>query len=701
MSDDPLQTPLRYVRGVGPARAKLLAKLGLETVGDLLCYLPRDILDLTEVRPVAELNDEQIQTVRGVVADVDQRRLSAGRTLAAVLLDCDGEYVRGVWFNQNWILQKFRPGDALLFSAKPKRRSGRWEFPHPRVQPIDEFEPGVHGGIVPVYGLTEGLKMHVLRNVLETALEQYVSSVPEHLPDEFRGTWRLPRLGRALEQLHRPIDRKTYEAARHRLIFDDLLEFQLGLALRRRARAKWQQAPGLPTTTKIDHRIRRLFPFTFTAGQDQAVREITADLATRRAMHRLLQADVGAGKTAVAVYTMLVALAAGYQTVLMAPTEVLASQHWDTLNEALAHSRVKRLLLTGQLTKSRRQESLSRIKTGDVELIVGTHAVIQEDVEFHKLGLAIVDEQHKFGVVQRAHFSTGEFSPHVLVMTATPIPRSLCLTQFGDLDITTIRELPPGRQPVHTSRVSGPHEQERSWEFVRQQLSAGRQAYVICPRIEVDTTDDVGWAEEDAKMTAGSAEQVYRQLSSGELAGFRVGLVHGQLDQRRRSEVMESFRAGALQALVSTTVVEVGVDVPNATQMVVIQAERFGLSQLHQLRGRISRGKFQGYCFLFSDAASPDADRRLEALVATSDGFEIAEIDFDLRGPGDVLGTRQHGDLPLKLADLVRDREVLEQARGAAFALVDSGEIDSPQFAPLKIRVLDRFGSLMELPRSG
>ena len=701
MSDDPLQTPLRYVRGVGPARAKLLAKLGLETVGDLLCYLPRDILDLTDVRPVAELNDEQIQTVRGVVADVDQRRISAGRTLAAVLLDCDGEYVRGVWFNQNWVLQQFRPGDALLFSAKPKRRSGRWEFPHPRVQSIDEFEPGVHGGIVPVYGLTEGLKMHVLRKVLETAVEQYASLVPEHLPDRFRGTWQLPRIDQALEQLHRPADRKTYEAARHRLIFDDLLEFQLGLALRRRARAKWQQAPELPTTTKIDHRIRRLFSFTFTEGQDQAIREITADLETRRAMHRLLQADVGAGKTAVAVYAMLVALAAGYQTVLMAPTEVLASQHWDTLNEALAHSRVKRILLTGQLTRSRRQEALSRIKTGDVELIVGTHAVIQEDVEFHKLGLAIVDEQHKFGVVQRAHFSTGEFSPHVLVMTATPIPRSLCLTQFGDLDITTIRELPPGRQPVHTSRVSGPQEQQQSWEFVRQQLTAGRQAYVICPRIEVDTAAERGSAEEVTKRTAGSAEQVYRQLCSGELSGFRVGLVHGQLDQRRRSEVMESFRAGALQALVSTTVVEVGVDVPNATQMVVVQAERFGLSQLHQLRGRISRGKFQGYCFLFSDSASPDADRRLEALVATTDGFKIAEIDFDLRGPGDVLGTRQHGDLPLKLADLVRDRDVLEQARRAAFELVDSAEIDSPQFAPLKIRVLDRFGSLMELPRSG
>ncbi|MGH7127040.1 MAG: helicase-related protein, partial [Planctomycetaceae bacterium] len=338
--------------------------------------------------------------------------------------------------------------------------------------------------------------------------------------------------------------------------------------------------------------------------------------------------------------------------------------------------------------------ALAAIRSGEVDLVVGTQAVIQQDVEFERLGLAVIDEQHKFGVAQRARFSTGHGSPHVLVMTATPIPRSLCLTQFGDLDVTVIRDMPPGRQKVVTSRVRGPRTRAKAWDFIRRQLAAGRQAFVVCPRIE--GTD----AEAETPFVA-SAEQVYQRLVAEELQGFRVGLAHGQMDAGAKTTAMDAFRHGELDALVATTVVEVGVDVPNATIMAVIEAEHFGLSQLHQLRGRIGRGKFPGYCFLFSETDTPEADRRLQALVDSENGFEIAEVDFQLRGPGDVLGTRQHGEMPLRVANIHRDQQILGEARTAAFALVESGRFDEPECVPLKVRVLDRFAQVMDLPQSG
>lgn len=694
MVDDPLKTRVQFVPGVGPARAELLGKLGIQMVGDLLFTLPRDILDLTEVRAVADLDEEHAYTVRGVVVDRDARQLTRGRTLTAVLLQCDRDFLRGLWFNQPWMLQKFDHGQSVLFSGKAKRRGGRWEMSHPRVQWLDEDDQEISGGVLPRYRLTEGLRMDEMRRVVRSAVEQYVEYVPEMLPEWFRQELELPHIREAISQVHRPAGLEPYHAARRRMIFDDLFEFQLGLALRRRAWKRAENAPRLPTTRKIDARIRRLFNFRFTLGQDEAVRAVAADLESGHAMHRLLQADVGAGKTAVAIYAMLVAVAAGYQTVLMAPTELLASQHWQTVDEVLARSRVKRRLLTGTLTPAQRRDALAEIAGGEAQLIVGTQAVIQQDVTFHKLGLVVIDEQHKFGVVQRAHFSAGELSPHVLVMTATPIPRSLCLTQFGDLDITTVSDLPPGRQRVVTSRIYNSATRRRAWEFIRKQLREGRQAYVVCPRVEAADAD---MGEE----LAGSAEQAYQQLSAGELRDFRVGLVHGRMDRNLKADVMEQFRTGELQVLVSTTVVEVGVDVPNATLMVIQQAERFGLSQLHQLRGRIARGKYQGYCFLFSEASGDDAVQRLSALEATSDGFRIAEVDFELRGPGDILGTRQHGQLPLKVADLVRDQEILLAAREHAFRLVRSGKFDAAEFAPLKVRVLERFGQLMDLPKSG
>ncbi|WP_339909396.1 ATP-dependent DNA helicase RecG [Symmachiella dynata] len=693
MSDDPLQTPVQFLKGVGPARAELLEKLDVRTAEDVLFDLPRDYLDLTVVKPVAELEEGQVQTVRGRVVDLDGKKISGNRTLSAVLLDCDGDFVRGVWFNQHWVLKRFQPNDLVLFSAKVKRASGRWEMSHPMIQWLDEEDAEAGGGVLPIYRLTEGLNMQAMRRITRQTLESHAEFVPEELPEKFRQYTDLMPITAALHGVHFPQTIEQRDAARRRLVFQDLLEFQLGLALRRRLRTQQPISAKMPTTSKIDARIRRLFPFEFTAGQNSAVADIVQDLDSGHAMHRLLQADVGAGKTAVAIYATLVAIAAGYQAVLMAPTELLATQHWGTVEAILAHSRVNRLLLTGSLNTGERRQALADISSGAVQLIVGTQAVIQKDVNFANLGLVVIDEQHKFGVMQRAHFSSGDRVPHVLVMTATPIPRSLCLTQFGDLDLSVVSDMPPGRCKVTSSRVYTAAARKKAWEFIRRKLQSGRQAYIVCPRVQAN--------ESDAETEDASAEAVFRELSDGELSGFRMGLVHGQMDRERKAAAMESFRSGEIQAIVSTTVVEVGVDVPNATLMVIYQAERFGLSQLHQLRGRIARGRFDGYCFLFSETDNPEAVSRLQAMERTSNGFEIAETDFELRGPGDVLGTRQHGDLPLRVADLTTDGAVLREARKVAFQLVDSGRFDDPDYAPLKIRVLDRFREQMDLVGSG
>lgn len=693
--DDPLQTPAQFVKGVGPQRAELLARMNLLTVTDLLFNLPRDVLDLTRVSSVFDLKEGDLSTVYGVVVDIDGKDTAKGGTMVAVLLQSDGGFVRGVFFNQPYMLKKFEVGQRVLFSGKPKFNQKRWDFSHPRIQWLGTEDIGDAGGVIPVYPLTEGLAQHEMRRLMKGVVEDYAHLVADPFPESLRTRAKVIGLPNALRQVHLPISVEEHQVGMRRILFDDLLEFQLGMAMRRRFWKTDRPAIPLPNSAKIDARIRRLFSFRFTSGQDKAVTEIVADMGLDRAMHRLLQADVGAGKTAVAVYAMLVAIAAGTQAAIMAPTEVLAQQHWQTVEQLLVESRVERRLLTGSLTAAERRSTLEEIAAGKAQLIVGTQALIQEAVRFQKLGLVVIDEQHKFGVMQRAKFAAGQFSPHVLVMTATPIPRSLCLTQFGDLDSTAISELPPGRQKIVTARVFGQTAKTKASDFVKQKLREGRQAYVVCPRVEENATLPVGTTAE------GSAEAVYRELTSGDFQEFRVGLVHGQLDREARANTMDAFRNGEIDLLVATTVIEVGVDVPNATLMIVRQAERFGLSQLHQLRGRIGRGRFQGYCFLFSDSDLPEATKRLAAMESTSNGFQIAEVDFQLRGPGDVLGTRQSGSLPLRVADLNRDGQILLETRIAAFNLVETGEFDQPEYGPLKNRVLDRFQQLMDLPQSG
>ncbi len=690
-SAERLQTPVQFVRGVGPQRAEQLKNLGILTACDLLFHIPTGINDFTDVRTVPRLEPDKEQSVHGFVCDRDVRQLNGGRSLVGIMLDCDGHFVRGLWFNQPWVFKKYRDNEHLVFSGKPQKKAGRWEFNGPRVAilgPDDDLEAGA--GVLPRYPLTDGIKLDAMQRMTRAAVENYADLVPDCLPESFRMTHRLPTLATALRWLHMPDSAQQWQDGRYRILLDDLLEFQLGLAQRRKIWNRTLKAPPIEVSAKVDARIRRLFEFRFTAGQDLATSDIVKDLKRPAPMHRLLQADVGAGKTAIAVYAMLSAIAAGYQTVLMAPTEVLATQHWETFDELLAESRVQRGLLIGGLPAAKRRELLEGISSGKTQLIIGTQAVIQDSIKFHNLALAVIDEQHRFGVRQRASFTGADVSPHVLVMTATPIPRSLCLTQFGDLDVSVIRDLPPGRQKVVTAKIMDVAEQAKMWNFVRQQIAKGRQVYIVCPRVEGQSDDD-----------AAAAETVFAQLMRTELSGLRVELLHGRMDREQRSEVMDRFRNHEVDAMVSTTVIEVGVNVTNATIMIIQQADRFGLAQLHQLRGRVCRGSFQGYCFLLSTTEASDALERLSALEKSSDGFELAEKDAELRGPGDILGLRQSGAMPLRHADPVRDLAILQVARRMAQDLVDHGQFDQPEFSELKAVVLQRFANLLDLPQTG
>jgi ATP-dependent DNA helicase RecG len=688
---DPLVQSVQFLKGVGPSRSELLLRLGVHTVRDLLFHFPRAYEDLTDVRPIASLQEGTIQTVRGEVVEIEGRRLADGRCIVSVVLSDGGKVcLEGTWFNRAHAADRFRYGQRVAFSGKPKWYRDHWQMNSPRVQILDATTDTGGSQVVPVYPLTEDLRPEYLRPLLRRVVDQFATAVPEILPDELRLKRSLPGVQTALADVHFPADLNAARAARRRFVYEEFLVLQVALAVRRRDLRDRQRAPVLRTTPQIDARIRRLFPFTLTEDQDRAVTDIRDDLACERPMQRLLQADVGAGKTAVAVYALLVTVANKHQAVLMAPTEVLARQHWQTLEGYLAQSRVRRQLLTGGLTAKERRQALAGLRDGEIDLVVGTQALIAQDVQFARLGLVVIDEQHKFGVSQRARVRRLGVDPHYLVMTATPIPRTVALTAFGDLDCSLIRQLPPGRKPVQT-RWQTEKQRERLYHHLREQLRTGRQAYLICPLIEESEALDVR-----------AAEQTYAELKGGPFRDFRLALLHGRMEDEAKDEVMGRFRAGAIDLLVSTLMVEVGVDVPNATLMVVEHAERFGLSQLHQLRGRISRGLVAGECYLFTGEVSDETRERLRVFTRTADGFALAEEDARLRGAGEFFGTRQHGLGEFRFGDLIADRALLEQARRDAFALVaaDAG-LRRPEHALLKRAVLDRYGRTLDLAEIG
>jgi ATP-dependent DNA helicase RecG len=699
---DDLQQELDTLPGVSPARRELLGRLGLRTVGDLLFHFPRAYEDLTDVRRIAELTAGEPQTVQGEVVEIEGRDLLKGGCVVSVVLCDDGRHcLEGVWFNQPYAASRFRQGQRLAFSGRPKwfrdfrHNREHWQMTSPRVQLLDGPSPDVSGGIVPVYPLTADLRADQLRPVIRRALDHSAGRLAEVLPEMLRQQHGFPEASKALHDIHFPASLAAAETARRRFVYEELLVLQLALALRRRELRDRERATVLPVNAAIDARIRRLFPFDLTTDQDKAVADVCRDLAQSRPMQRLVQADVGAGKTAVAVYALLVAVANKHQCALMAPTEVLAAQHARTLDRYLAHSRVRRLLLTGGLSDRERRVALEQIRAGDIDLVVGTQALVQSDVSFARLGLVVIDEQHKFGVNQRARMRWGgpgetTADPHYLVMTATPIPRTVALTVFGDLDVSLIRQLPPGRRPVTTRWVKADRREE-VYERFRAALKQGRQAYVVCPLVE-----------ESERLELKSAAQVQADLQTGPFRDFRVGLLHGRMDEEAKNAAMQAFRERRTDVLVATSVVEVGVDIANATLMLIEDADRFGLSQLHQLRGRVSRGQVAGECYLFADPSTEDGEKRLRIFTRTADGFALAEEDARLRGAGEFFGTRQHGVGELRFADLVADAALLQLARKDAFALVAAdATLALPEHAALKRAVLERYGRTLELAAVG
>jgi ATP-dependent DNA helicase RecG len=705
-----LVMPLERLPGVGTARAQRLAKLGLVTVRDALLHFPREYRDFSGAHAIADLREGEHASLAGTVTAVDSRTTAAGRPLLTVTLDAGAARVRGVWFNMPFLAKRFAAGMRVVVAGQPRRVGSTWEFPHPDVRWLAAGEDAAGSDWLAVYPLAEGVQQSHVRMAVQAALAHAADAWPEAFPAGLLEAKRLLPIGGAIREIHRPSSREMIDAARRRFVYQELFMLQLALRMHRSRQHERRAAPALVVDSRLDGRIRARFPFDFTAAQRRVCAEIAADLARPEPMNRLLQGDVGSGKTAVAVYAMLAAVgttvkepvAGGeprpvvgpdgkperYQAAIMAPTELLARQHAATLSRMLAGSGVEVQLLVGGQPAKRRERILGRIAAGEVGIVVGTQALVCGQATFRHLGLVVIDEQHRFGVVQRAVLQQGQAEPHTLVMTATPIPRTIAHAVYGDLDVSVLDEQPPGRRPVATYRVAAA-DIDRWWDFYRKKLREGRRGYVVVPAVE------------ESKRGLASVSSAFEELANGPLEAFRLGLVHGRMKPAAKDAVMADFRAGRLDAIVATSVIEVGIDVPEATIMTILDAESFGLAQLHQLRGRVARGGVQGICgAVTADATAPHP--RIDAFAATADGFALAEQDLLLRGPGDLVGTRQSGAPPLYLADLLRDGSVVAEARRDAVEFFERDPVlaDSAH-AHLRRVILDRWGPTLGLGQVG
>ncbi len=681
-----MNSPVTTLVGIGPSHAQRLQKLGVETIRDLLYLFPRRYNDFSSLKTINQLEYGEEVTIIGTVWQTKARETRTGGIIVTSILSDGTGTIQATWFNQPYLARRLSAGSKIVLSGKIDEYLGRLVFQSPEWEPLDSEL--IHTArLVPIYPLTKGLSARWLRRLMKKVVDYWTRRLPDHLPAQTRERAGLVDLETAIGQIHFPESKQSFEQARRRLSFDEFFLIQLGV---QRQRHLWRSEPGRPLT--IDEELLNSFlqslPFTLTNAQQRTLREIVSDLQQPHPMSRLLQGDVGSGKTVVAAAAMLSTVANGCQAVMMVPTEILAEQHYRTITELLTNfeseigdRRSEIRLLIGSLTSLEKQQIHQEAAAGDIDILIGTHALIQEGVVFKDLGLAIIDEQHRFGVAQRATLrqkgmtEAGPVCPHVLVMSATPIPRSLALTIFGDLDISVIDELPPGRQEIKTHWLL-PRERERAYRFLRSQVEQGRQAFIICPLVE-----------ESEKIEAKAAVEEYERLQKVIFPDLKLGLLHGRLKGAEKEAVMGAFKRGEFDILVSTSVVEVGIDVPNATVMLVEGANRFGLAQLHQFRGRVGRGEHQSYCLLLSDSPTPEAEERLRAIESTQDGFALAEKDLELRGPGEFFGTRQSGLPDLKLAGL-GDVRILEQARAEAQALFrEDPDLSQPEHRLLARRV--------------
>lgn len=660
-----LDSPTTALHGVSKAYAKRLKRLGVTTIGGLLYLFPRRYEDFSALKTINQLRYGEEVTIVGTVWETRNRTTRRERVVTTSIIGDETGTVQCTWFNQPYLVKQLRPGRQVVISGKTDVYLGRLVFQSPEWEPLQKEL--IHTGrLVPIYPLTQGLRPRWLRRTMKRGVDQIAKAIPDPLPAEVRHRRELLDLPAALSQIHFPDDWSMLARARRRLSFDEFLLIQLGVLRQRRA---WRAEPSqaIAIDESLLDKVLDSLPFVLTKAQHRALGEILQDLGEPSPMNRLLQGDVGSGKTVVAVTAMMMTVADGLQAALMAPTEILAEQHYTTINEfiqtleargeAFDGFRPIARLLTGKLRKAERLRLYQELERGETNIIVGTHALIQEGVQFHNLGLVVIDEQHRFGVSQRASLRQKGFNPKVLVMSATPIPRTLALTLYGDLDISTIDEFPPGRQEIIT-RWQTPRERERAYSFLRNQIAQGRQAFIICPLIE-----------ESERIWAKAATAEYERLQEKIFPDLRLGLLHGRMRGEKKESVMERFRNGELDILVSTSVVEVGIDVPNATVMLVEGADRFGLAELHQFRGRVGRGPHQSYCLLLSDSPSIQGAHRLKVIESTQDGFTLAEEDLKMRGPGEFFGTRQSGLPDLKLAKL-SDVKILEEARQEALHIM-------------------------------
>ena len=667
-------TPVRYLKGVGPKTAERFEKLGILTLSDLLCHYPRRYLDFSKPYSIAEApSDTECVVKAEVFAKPGGRILPGGRRMERITAGDDVSSLEVTWFNNPYAVQKLELGQEYYFQGIVTGGMLRRQMVNPQVRTDAQVASSPFEA---VYSQTEGLTSSAIAKCVRQLLP-HVELLPDPLPPGMLKKYRLLPKADAVRAIHCPASEEEAFAARRRLIYEELLVLQLGIG---RMKNHGAASTGAPMQKADASPFWDALPFSPTGAQRRAVEEILTDMAGETSMNRLLQGDVGSGKTLVAAAAIWACIRAGYQAALLAPTEILASQHAENLNRLLAPFGMRVALLTGGMKAAPRRTTLAAIRDDEADLIVGTHAILSEGVDFARLGLAVVDEQHRFGVRQRGLLAEKAANPHLLVMSATPIPRTLGLLMYGDLDISILDELPPGRKPVKTRCITGKKRADL-YGFLDREIGAGRQVYIVCPAIE-----DAGGSGLNA------VKSYYEDIAKALLPDRRVGLMHGRLKPKEKAEVMEDFKAGRLDALVSTTVIEVGVDVPNATVMVIENAERYGLSALHQLRGRVGRGAAESWCFLVSDNASESVQKRLRFLCSTSDGFAVAQYDLETRGPGDFFGSRQHGLPTLQVADLMNDTRTLRAAQSEAAALLAADPLlERPEHALLAHQVEQMF----------
>ena len=667
-------TPVRYLKGVGPKTAERFEKLGIVTLADLLCHYPRRYIDFTKPYSIAEAPADVECVVKAeVFAKPGGRILPGGRRMERITAGDDVSSLEITWFNNPYAAQKLQLGQEYYFQGIVTGGMLRRQMVNPQVRTAEQIKASPFEA---VYPQTEGLTSNAIAKCVRQLLP-HAELLPAPLPPEMLAKYRLLSKADAVRAIHCPATEEQAYAARRRLIYEELLVLQLGIG---RMKNRGAAATGAPMQLADPSPFWASLPFSPTGAQRRAVSEILADMAGQTSMNRLLQGDVGSGKTLVAAAAIWACIRAGYQAALLAPTEILAAQHAEGLNRMLAPFGMRVALLTGGMKAAARRTTLSAIRNDEADLVVGTHAVLSEGVEFARLGLAVIDEQHRFGVRQRGMLAEKAANPHLLVMSATPIPRTLGLLIYGDLDISILDELPPGRTPVKTRCITGKKRRDL-YHFLDQEIGRGRQVYLVCPAIE-----DVP----DGGLNA--VKSYYEDIAKALLPDRRVGLMHGKLKPKEKAAVMEDFKAGRLDALVSTTVIEVGVDVPNASVMVIENAERYGLSALHQLRGRVGRGAAESWCFLVSDNQSENVQKRLKFLCSTTDGFAVAQYDLETRGPGDFFGSRQHGLPTLQIADLMNDTRTLHAAQAEAVAmLAEDPLLEAPEHALLEQQVQQMF----------